>query len=237
MDLLALVQSLHQEAKLAGREPAATAGQSGRAADLVRWTIEAWNDIQRGRDGKWKWLRGDFNFDTVANTASYASTAVTDTQDAVAISRFRAWDLDSREPTLIFLSADGKVSERELFIEKWDHFRALYVRSTHTAGYPGSIVADWNDSLFLGPTPNAVYRVTGNYWKSNQLLAADADIPAMPVDYHMLIVWRAITKYGYNTVSREVLARAQSEGAPLYDALALNQGYSRFSFSTAPALA
>jgi len=53
----------------------------------------------------------------------------------------------------------------------------------------------------------------------------------------MLIVWRAIVKYGYNSVSQEVLARAAAEGQPLYDALSLNQGYGRFSMTLAGPLA
>ncbi len=213
------------------------AGLDGRDADLVRWAIEAWNDIQRDRDGKWNWLRGNFHVDTVASTASYAFGAVKDTDDDAAITRFRAWDLDKREPPLIYLSADGKVAERELFIDDWAHFRYLYLRGTHTAGYPGSVVTDVANKLYIGPKPDAVYRVTGNYWKSNQTLAADADIPEMPADYHFMIVYRAIVKYAYNTVSHEILARAQAEGEPMYDALALNQAYSRFSFSVADALA
>lgn len=214
------------------------AGLSGRPADLVRWAIEAWNDIQRDRDGKWKWLFSDFTIDTVADQASYIPTTdATDVEAAATITRFRSWDLDSRHPPLIFLSADGKVSEREMFIDSWDHFRYLFVRNTHPSGYPGSAVTDWNDKLYIGPTPDAVYRVTGNYWKSNQILADDGDTPEMPADYHFLIVYRAIIKYAYNTVSHEVLARAKAEGMVLYDALALNQGYSRFSFTVADALA
>ncbi len=237
MNLLTLVQSLHVEAKLAGNAPSGTAGQTGRAADLVRWAIEAYNDIQRQRDGKWKWLRGDWYFDTVADTASYASSAVYDTDDAAFISRFRAWDLDVREPPLIYLSADGQSTERELSVKDWRDFRYSYVRGTHTAGYSGAIAAKVDNKLFLGPTPGAVYRVTGTYWKANQALSVDADIPEMPVDYHMAIVYRAIVKYGYNSVSPEVLARAEMDGKPIYEALVNNQAYSRFSLSVGPPLA
>ena len=204
----------------------------------MRWAIEAYNDIQRDRDGKWRWLRAGFYIDTVANQIRYVST--TEVKDDVTdanITRFRAWELDSREPPLIYLSADGIGTERELFIEKWQHFRYLYQRGAHTAGYPGAITTDYANKLYVGPKPNAVYRVTGNYWKSNQALAADGDTPEMPSDYHMLIVWRAITKYAYNSVSHEILARAEAEGTPMYEALALNQSYSRFSFSVADALA
>jgi len=237
LNLLAIVQSLHNEAKLAGSAPTAVAGQTGRAADLVRWAIEAYNDIQRDSDGKWKWLRGDWYFDTVASTTNYATTAITDTDAAVAISRFRAWDFDDREPPMIYLSSDGESTERDLSIEDWRDFRYKYIRGTHTAGYPGAITAKVNNNLYLGPTPDAVYRVTGTYWKGNQALAADGDTPEMPADFHMLIVYRAIEKYGYDSVSPEILARAEADGKPLYEALVNNQAYSRHSLSVGPPLA
>jgi hypothetical protein len=232
LNLLTIVQSLHHEAKLAGAAPSTVAGQVGRAADLVRWAIEAYNDIQRDRDGKWKWLKGDWYLDTVAATASYAYTAVNDTDAAVAISRFRAWDLDEREKPLIYLSADGQSTQRELEVWDFRDFRYRYIRATHTAAYPGMIAAKANDKLFLGPTPDAVYRVTGNYWKNIQELAVDADIPEMPADFHMAIVYRALIKYGFDSVSPEVLSRAEVDGKSLWESLVNNQSYSRYSWTT-----
>ncbi len=237
MNLLGIVQSIHQEAKLAGDEPTTTVSQTGRSGDLVRWAIEAWNDIQRENNGKWLWMLGDCYFDTSASDDSYAYGDVTDTDAASAITRFRSWHLDERERPLIYLSADGASTERELSLVDWHEFRFKYVRGTHTAAYPAVICSDFNENLRLGPTPDAVYRVTGNYWKSNQVLANNTDIPEMPTDYHMLIVYRALVKYGYNAISHEALARAEADGAPLWDALQHNQAYKRFSLTTHEALA
>ena len=75
------------------------------------------------------------------------------------------------------------------------------------------------------------------YWKGLQTLAADADEPEMPADYHMLIVYRALLKYAYNIVAQEILARAGQEGMPLYDALVLNQWHGRFRMRWPRALA
>jgi len=231
LNLLTIVQSLHYEAKLAGSAPTSVTGQTGRTADLVRWAIEAYNDIQRDRDGKWNWLRSDWYVDTVASTSSYAYTVVYDTSAAAFISRFRAWDLDEREPPLIYLSSAGEVTERELAIHDWPDFRHTYIRATHTAAYPGVISAKVDNTLHLGPTPDAVYRVTGTYWKDAQELVLAADIPEMPADFHMAIVYRALLKYGYNTVSPEILARAEVEGRAIWESLVNNQSYSRFSWS------
>jgi len=229
VELLDLVQSLHYEAKLPGSPPDSVSGQSGRAADLVRWAIEAYNDIQREKDSRWKWLRGDWTLDTTADDSIYAPTDCTDVADDSAISRFLAWDLDDESRPFIYLTSDTVSTERELPIaDHWNDFRSLYVKATHTAAAPSQMAVDHADNLHFGPTPDAVYTVTGNYWKSIQRLAADADEPEMPANFHMLIVYRALLKYAYNVVGQEILARARTEGAPIYDALVENQWYGRF---------
>lgn len=237
MTFLELVQTLHYEARLPGSPPAAVTGQNGRAADLVRWTAQAYEDIQRERDGKWKWLRGEFELDTVASQAAYAYTDCTDALTASPITRFRAWDLDSRQPPFIYRVSEGLDTERELPIADWEYYRRMYRRGVHEESYPLCIAAGPDDKLYFGPTPVDVFHVTGNYWKSNQSLVADQDEPEMPADFHMLVVYTALTKYAYSVVAQEALARAQHEGTRLYDALSLNQAYSRFSISIADALA
>lgn len=237
MDYLDLVQSLHYEAQLPGSAPAAVTGQSGRAADLVRWVAEAWNDIQRDNNGRWKWLRGDFTLQTVADTADYAYTDATDVDTAAAITRFRRWDLDRRDPPHIYLVSDGEEFERRIDILDWRDFRRLYVLATHDSQYPSCVAADVGDNLWFGPTPDDIYLLSGSYWLSNQTLSADDDVPEMPVDYHMLIVYRALTKYGYSLVAQDKLQRAAAEGLAVYENLYADQAYSQFSFSTGAALA
>lgn len=229
MNLLELVQTLHREARLPGSPPSGLEGLSGRALDLLNWTIEAWNDVQREKEGRWKWMRKGFTLDTVADNGSYAYGACTDVATAAPIARFRAWHLDPEEPPLIYLVSEGKQSERELAIASWQGFRYTYVRGTHTAAPPGYLSVDVDNNLRLGPTPDGVYRITGDYWLSNQVLAKADDEPEMPADFHMLIPYRAITKYAYNTVSRDALARAQAEGTPLFDALVANQHFGLFA--------
>jgi len=228
VDFLALVQSLHYEAKLPGSAPSAVTGQSGRAADLVRWTAEAYNDIQRELDGRWKWLRSNWTVNTVDGTQTYDPSDCTDVDDAAVITRFSAWDFDDEELPFIYLVSEGVATERELPVSHWQDFRGLYVKGSHTASVPAQLAFDHLDTLYLGPKPNGIYKVSGSYWKNLQTLAADADEPEMPAAYHMLVVYRALVKYAYNSVSQEVLARAETEGTPLYDALVMNQWYGRF---------
>lgn len=228
---------MHREGGFPGTAPATVVGQSGRAADLVAWAAEAYNDIQRERNGGWRWLRRPFTVNVIANTASYAYGACTDVKTGLAITRFREWDLDDREPPLIYLVADGKATEKELCVSTWPDFRYQFVRGTHTPAYPYQVTEDQDGKLYVGPTPDATYTVTGSYWAANQTLALDADIPEMPADFHMLIPYRGLVKYGYNSVSAQVLARCQADGAPIFETLCSKQSWAKYSLSTAGPLA
>lgn len=237
MTFLEIVQALHREARLPGTAPTTTVGQTGRAADLVAWASEAWNDVQRERDGKWTWLHRAFTLNTVANTIDYEYGDCTDVDAGAVITRFRAWDLNPDLRPLIYLVSDGQSTEAELTPLDWPAFRYLYRRGTHTAGYPTHVSVDEHGKLYLGPKPDGIYRVSGDYWRSNQVLAADDDEPECHSDYHMIVPYKALEKYGFNTVAQEALARAEHEGGRLYEALANNQAYSRFSLSLAGPLA
>lgn len=237
MNFLEIVQATHREAKLPGAAPTSVAGQVGRAADLVAWTVSAWNDIQRENNGKWKWRRRPFTLDTVADTASYAFGSATDTLAAAAITRFKAWDIDDREPPLIYLVSEGVATQRELCLPLWQDFRARYRVGTHTAGPPTDLAVDERGALLLGSTPDAIYRVTGNYWRGLQTLVEDTDEPEMPEDFHELIPFVGLQKYGYSAVAREILARCEAEGTRLYDALTIDQSHASFSMTVAGPLA
>jgi hypothetical protein len=63
----------------------------------------------------------------------------------------------------------------------------------------------------LGPKPDGVFTVSGQYWKKPQALAADADEPEMPDEFHMLIVWKALEHYALYESAAESLVRAQKE--------------------------
>jgi hypothetical protein len=55
--------------------------------------------------------------------------------------------------------------------------------------------------------------VTGDYYRKAVQLAADADIPACPTEYFMLIVYAAMKKYGASERSPAIY----QEGATHYN--------------------
>lgn len=212
---LELAQQLRAEVDIAGTGPTAVTAQTGDNADLVRWITQAYRDIQLRHATRWRWLRRGFTFNTVASTSQYAYTAVTDVDAGTAIARFRAWRLDDPEdPPKIYLTSGGISGQRWLLYAPWEWFKMVYkIGSNNTQeGAPAHIAVDPQNNLHLGPIPNDTYTVTGDFHRSAQVLAANDDEPEMPEDFHDLIVYEAMKKYGYKAVAQEQLARAAAEG-------------------------
>lgn len=68
-----------------------------------------------------------------------------------------------------------------------------------------------NKALALGPFPIAGYTVLGDYYTVPSEMTLDADIPAMPTQYQMAIVYRAMMSYGAYEAAPEVYQRGQIE--------------------------
>jgi hypothetical protein len=65
-------------------------------------------------------------------------------------------------------------------------------------------------SLMLGFTPNDVYYVHGEYYRTPHIMSADTDTPLFPAQFHMAIVYRAMEKYGlFEAASEQITAGKQ----------------------------
>jgi len=105
----------------------------------------------------------------------------------------------------------------------WSNFRAIYKIGTRNNGQPVHFTIDPQNNLVIGPKPDAIYTVSGEYQMSAQVLAADGDTPELPSDYHDLIYWYALEKYGRFSASPEALQQAQRESSRLMRQLEANQ--------------
>lgn len=226
MNFLEIVQRLHSETQSGtGSRPSTTLNQSGDHRRLVDWAASAYKDIQQ-RHPNWRWLRSEFSLNTVANTDRYAFGDCTDVELTTAIDRWRAWwPLDERgfHNVRIYLQSGGIAGQGYLPFVPWAYFRTLYRTGAQNASMPAHITIDPQGRWVLGPKPDAVYVVSGEYQKGNQILAADDDEPEFPVDYHELVFYWAMEKYGASKVSVENFNRAQLEGGRLMRSLELNQ--------------
>ena len=215
---LQLAQYLRQNTTDSGTGPATIVGQTGEHGRFVRWIIDAYTELQQEKE--WRWMRKSFTVNTVADDGEYAYTDCTDTVSLAAISRFSYWYKYSFK---CYLTSAGVGAEYPLQWAEWENFRREYRYGTQTSGQPEHVSIDPTEKFCLGPKPSAVYTVTGDYQIGPQTLALDADVPEMPTQFHNLIVYMAMSKYGFNRVAPEAIQRAALEGGRLYAQLMKNQ--------------
>ena len=222
---LQLCQDTQRECRITGTSIGTVTGNTGQLERVVYWVKDSWTEIQQ-RYGSWRWMRSTFTVNTVISTDKYASTACTDDRLAVTINRFSHWwptDYQGYSNFKSQLTSSGVGSQRWLIYLDWSDFRAIYRIGTQTPGQPAHFTIDPQNNIVLGPVPNAIYTITGEYQLSPQILAANADVPEMPSQFHQIIVFKAMTKYGAGTSAPEVSGRGISEGNSMMRALEINQ--------------
>lgn len=225
MNFLELAKAYRREAGIPGTGPTTVVGQTGQLGDLVAWLQDTWRDIQTDHSGHWRWLRRSFTLDTVASDRTYAYGDCTDVLSTTLIDRFNAWRVNDKEdPPRIYRVSSGVGNEGWMTYVPWEDYGISFRTGTQNEGPPQFITIDPQDNLVVGPTPDGIYRITGDYWRGPQELALDADEPECPSQFHMVIVWLAMERYGLHEVSEEALAKASRFGTNLMGRLERNQG-------------
>lgn len=231
MDFLALAQDLRRECRIPGTGPTSVVSQTGEALDLVNWIVDEYRSIQQAYAGQWRWLRRPWTFNTVAGTATYAYSAITDTDAAAVISRRGRWLLTedpATQPT-IYLTSDGATARKRLACSTIGTLRARYDLVPPANARPQYIAEDDQGRLTLRATPDDIYTIQGWYMRGPQILAADTDVPEMPEEFHKLIVYGAMIDYAYADVSQETMLRAERRSAAMWGELLQSQLLHKFS--------
>lgn len=209
MNYLALTQRLWLEAGASGTSPGPSTviEQTGEYNRLVTWVNAAWQDIQTAHTD-WDWMRSSASFATVAGSTIYTLGSGAGTVGVTAAT-FGAW---ARHTGRVYLTSAGVVDEQLLDYIPYEVWRDSYLigslRSTNER--PTVVAISPAKGLALPPTL-AGYTVTMDYFTAPVDLALDADIPAMPAQFHMAIVWRALMMYGAYEAASEVYDRGELE--------------------------
>ena len=211
MNFLSICQRLRQEAGLSGTGPASVLSQVGEMKRIVDWVASGYEDIQN-LHATWRFLRTDFSFPTIANTQDY-------TPAAVVLTDFSEW---IKNDIRIYSSA---TDESQLEYHPWEIFRqAFFFGSQRTqTGRPSVVTVKPNKALALWALPDAVYTVNGEYYKSAQVMSANADTPAIPTKYQMIIVWKSLMHYGAYAGAEEKYAHGSNEYKKLLSMLEYEQ--------------
>lgn len=187
MNYLELCQRVASEAGIPGGGPTTVAGQTGELLRTVRHVASAWDEIQELRPN-WAWQRGEFTFNTGADQAAYSLS------DLGIAATFNYYE---KELLKIYKQADGVATEGRIrFLDYGAWWRHFNVGSQTSQPPQRWSVRPEDDALILAPAPDAVYVCTGVYWKAQTHLADNEDTPALNANFHMAIVWKALTYYG-----------------------------------------
>lgn len=202
MTFLELCQRLRSEAGISGSGPTTVISQSGEYEKVVNWIQTAYEDIQN-MYATWKFLQTSFSVSTIATTRNY-------TLAALSLTDLATWKKDRADSLTIYSSVSD---ESYLTYLPWEDFKGLYEfgSSRSLEDRPSTVTVKPDNSLSFYPTPDAVYTVTGEYYKKAQTITADAHTPLIPDQYHMILVWRALLYYGGFAAADEKYAHGQNE--------------------------
>lgn len=200
MTFLELAVRLRQEVGGSGTGPTAVTNQTGELKRIVDWIATSDEDIQRLHND-WLFMRGSFTVNTVASDGSYtaADCSVTD---------LREW---RREGFKIYLQSAGVAGETHLNFMDYPTWYDLYNTGTQNSGHPIWFTIAPDQSIKLGPKPDGVYVISGEYQKSVDTLTAAGDSPIYPAEFHMAAMYRAMMKYGRYTGATEVYQDGKDE--------------------------
>lgn len=213
MNFVDLVESLRVECGVSGSPILSVQSLSGELLRLKNWINAAWNELQVKRQD-WKFLHGTFSFSTTVSKQNYTSTEA-------GITSFDIWDQSS---FWIYDTTIGLADQQPIGQMPWYRFREMYIRGVQTPMRPMCYSVAPDKSVWFGPLPDKAYNISGEYWMLPSAMSADTDVPTgIPLRFQMMIVYLAMKKYAGYEGAAEVMARAQSEGDPLYDSMEFDQ--------------
>lgn len=214
MNFLQLCQRAAQEAGVSRSTagPVSVLSQTGELGKIVSWVSTAYEDIQNANQ-QWEFLREDFSFPTIATVSTYLPSAV-------SLSEHAMWKEDSIRA---YLTSTGQSDEQMLDPLAWDEMRDVRLYGTIVSGRPWEVAFRPNKAMVLWPTPDAVYTITGEYWRRAQTMTANADEPLIPVPFRMAIVWGAVRYYAGDQGAAELFALADQHYKRIMRALTADQ--------------
>lgn len=205
MNFLELCQRTARECGVtsARNVPLTVVNQEGQLGRVIEWVGSAWGDIQN-RHPNWLWMRSRFSFDTAVGVASYGAATDTRLSAPARLGRWIVLDDNGVTNVLIHLQSAGVAGQRRLAYLPWANFQSIYGIGLQTNRPPVHCTIDPQNRLTLGPAPDAVYVVSGEYQMAPQVLAANNDVPELAERHRLLIVYRAMQAYSQHYVASEI---------------------------------
>lgn len=199
---LQIVQKTARESGTFSSVPSGVTGQTGRNEKVVNWVIDAWTDIQNSED-QWRWQRKEFS--NVLSVGTFKYTAL-----SFNLTNHSRW-VDDPESMTIYLTATGVSDENALGVISFETWRIKYGRGTQTSQRPTEYAITPANEIAVGPAPDVVHTILGQYYQGAQVLAADADIPECPIRFHDVIAWLALMRLHAADEAAEQFTRVKED--------------------------
>lgn len=215
MNFLQICQRTARECGITGSitVPSTVVNQTGELRSIVDWCASAYLEICNEKQN-WKFLRSRFTVNTVLDQEAYAITDCTDTKlsAAMTVAGFAKWITEKYDTFRIYLTSAGSSNQQLFWPISYEYFRFKYQNQPPPNSQPVEYAIREDDlAILLGPKPNGVYTVTGEYYRRAPSLALDADTPLFPERFHEAIVWRAVRKYAQKEEDGGLYAAADLE--------------------------
>ena len=207
MNFLQLANRAKRKCRVTGAAMTTVVNQAEEFARLVDFTNESWMFLQLMRPD-WKWMRYSMTFPTVAAQATYTLAQIESTGSG--FTNFGNW---ARETFRVYTTSVGTNDETEMSWLPYDQWRNVYqIGATRTnETRPTQFTVTPALGIGLGCTPAVGYTISGDYYKVATEMAADADTPSLPSQFHMAIVYRAMMFYGVSEASPEIYDEGSAE--------------------------
>lgn len=225
MQYIDLVNRAKSEAGRSGGDLATVVGATGDDLQLCNWVAAAWDRIQRISQ-EWAWMRASILASITASqvTQDPAVDMLVQPANTAPLTDFRSFFPETEDYQVTLLDPATPEDEGPLAFIEYPEFRARFVVGVHDAGRPRYWSVSPANKMLLGPTPDMVYHVRFDYRTAPTDLALDADVPTMPSEYHMAIVWNALLTLAAFDNAPEVYTRARDEYKEILSHLHLDQG-------------
>lgn len=197
MNFLQIAQRTREKCGISGTGPISVTGQSGENLRIVNWCQESYVELQNERKD-WMWMRQPFSFTTTLGQQDY-------TPVQAGLQDLSHWRTDTLR---VYRTAVGVNDEQHLRFYEYESFRDIYQYANRIPGRPNFFAVRPQDyALLLGPIPSQdQFTVVGEYQKRATELAGNDDIPGLPEQFHMLIVYGAMERYAAYEAAPEVIA-------------------------------
>lgn len=147
-------------------------GQIDDSLKATTWIRDAWVEIQRAEQWKFRWAEGSFA--TVASQQRYTQVEQGMTAGC-KLDRGSLW-IPAYKSQVVESCADR-------------------IRFLSDAGRPSVFSYLPDDSIELYFIPDAAYTITYEYWRAPVVLTLNTDTPTVSPEWHKAIVWKAIVNY------------------------------------------